>query len=160
MTVNINDAFLGLKNQLGEINNKETLINMQPRLRMTTLYALAQEKGYLVCGTGNKSEAYIGYCTKWGDTASDLNPIAQFNTEEVVAIGDYLDVTKSVVHKTPTDGLSGKSDEEKIGFTYDELNVYMATGEIDNDTKKSKIDKMHKVSRHKFEPIPVFNRNK
>ncbi len=159
MTVNINDAFIGLKNQLGEINNKETLINMQPRLRMTTLYALAQEKGYLVCGTGNRSEGYIGYCTKWGDTASDLNPIAQFNTEEVIAIGDYLDVTKSVVHKTPTDGLSGKSDEEKIGFTYKELNTYMETGKIDDNAKKEKIDRMHKVSRHKFEPIPVYKKD-
>ncbi len=155
-TVNIHDAFQGIKNQLGEIQNNETLINMQPRLRMTTLYALAQEKGCLVCGTGNRSEAYIGYCTKWGDTACDLNPIAQFNTEEVIAIGDYLNVTKTVVHKAPTDGLSGKSDEEKIGFTYEELNEYMETGKIENEDKKAKIEKMHKISRHKFEPIPIF----
>ncbi len=159
MTVNINDAFEGIKNQLGEINNNETLINMQPRLRMTTLYALAQEKGYLVCGTGNRSEGYIGYCTKWGDTACDLNPIAQFNTEEVIAIGDYLGVTKSVVHKSPTDGLSGKSDEEKIGFTYNELNEYIETGKIEDSNKKEKIDRMHKISRHKFQPIPIYKKS-
>ncbi|MFV0519851.1 MAG: NAD(+) synthase [Lachnospirales bacterium] len=160
ITVNINDAYKGLVGNLPELNNKETSINIQPRLRMTVLYALAQEKGYLVCGTGNRSESYIGYCTKWGDTASDLNPIFSFNTEEVIAIGDYLGVTKSVVHKTPTDGLSGKSDEEKIGFTYEELNSYIATGMITDSTKKEKIDKMHKTSRHKVEPIPTFKRIK
>ncbi|MFV0441831.1 MAG: NAD(+) synthase [Lachnospirales bacterium] len=158
MTVNINDSFNSISSQIGEIQNKETTINIQPRLRMTTLYALAQEKNYLVCGTGNKSEGYVGYCTKWGDTACDLNPIANFNTEEVIAIGDYLGVTKSVVHKSPSDGISGKSDEEKLGFTYSELNSYMDKGSIDDSAKQEKIENMHKSSRHKFEPIPVFEK--
>ncbi len=158
ITVNINDAYKGVIGNLPEITNKETIINIQPRLRMTVLYALAQEKGYLVCGTGNKSESYIGYCTKWGDNVSDINPIGNFDTEEVVALGDYLKVTTSVVHKTPTDGLSGLSDEEKIGFTYKELNAYMATGNLSDSAKKDIIDKKHKESRHKFEPVPTYQR--
>ncbi len=158
MVCNINDAFNGIVGQIGETSNPETLINIAPRLRMTTLYAIAQEKGYLVCGTGNKSEAYIGYCTKWGDTAHDLNPIADFNTEEVIAIGDYLGVTKAVVHKAPTDGLSGKTDEQKIGFTYEALNEYMETGSIDNEHIQNTIEKMHSASRHKFQTIPTFKK--
>lgn len=156
MVINIGDAYEGLVSQLGEITNKETLINIAPRLRMTSLYAIAQERGLLVCGTGNKSEAFIGYSTKWGDSASDLNPIANFTTEEVIAIGDYLGVTKSVVHKAPSDGLSGKTDEEKIGFTYEKLNRYINNGDLDEIEVKQKIEKMHKNSRHKYEPIPVF----
>lgn len=156
MVVNINDAYNGILSQLGEIHNPETKINMAPRLRMTALYALAQERNYLVAGTGNKSEAYIGYCTKWGDTAHDFNPIANFTTEEVIAIGDYLGVTQSVVHKSPTDGLSGKTDEQKIGFSYDTLNTYINTGVCTDEATKQKIDAMHKSSRHKFEPIPNF----
>lgn len=158
ITVNINDAYKGIVNNLPEITNKETSINIQPRLRLAVLYALAQEKGYLVCGTGNKSESYIGYCTKWGDNVADLNPIANFDTDEVVELGDYLKVTSSVVHKTPTDGLSGLSDEEKIGFSYKDLNAYMATGTLPDKATIDLIEKKHKESRHKFDPVPTYKR--
>ncbi len=157
--VNINDSYTGIMNELGklgEIKNPETKINIPPRIRMTVLYAIAQEKGYLVCGTGNKSEEYIGYCTKWGDTAFDINPILNLTTDEVVKVGEYLGLPKEVIHKDPSDGLSGMTDEAKIGFSYEVLNKYIRTGFCEDEGVKQKIDLKHKNSRHKFETQPSF----
>lgn len=160
-TFNIAAAYDGMTSELDkimEVKNKESKINISPRLRMTTLYAIAQEYGYLVCGTGNKSEAYIGYCTKWGDAACDLNPIADLTTDEVVAVGKYIGMPEEVVCKAPSDGLSGVSDEEKIGFTYKELNEYIETGICLNEETKNKIDLRHNASRHKFILPPIFKK--
>lgn len=166
MKVNIRSAFDGIVNAI-KYNcsdddifgiSAHTKTNISPRLRMTTLYTIAQELNYRVSGTGNASEAYIGYCTKWGDTACDFNPIANFTTEEVIAIGDYLGIPEKLTHKTPSDGLCGKSDEDNLGFTYSELNKYIKTGVIENAEIKKKIDIMHKYSRHKFEAIPTYLR--
>ncbi len=156
ITLNINEAYNGVISQLGNIKNSETKINIPPRLRMTFLYAVAQENGYLVCGTGNKSEEYIGYCTKWGDSAFDINPILNFTTDEVVKIGEYLGLPKEVIHKDPSDGLSGMTDEKKIGFSYEVLNKYIRIGVCEDETTKNKIDDKHKNSRHKFEKQPSF----
>ena len=165
--VNIETAYNGILNAIKYNKNKEeevfpisthTKTNISPRLRMTTLYTIAQELNYRVSGTGNASEAYIGYCTKWGDTACDFNPIANFTTEEVIAIGDYFELPEHLTHKTPSDGLCGKTDEENLGFSYTALNLYINTGIcVNKDTQKT-IDKMHEYSRHKFEPIPVYNK--
>ncbi len=153
---NINQAYEGIIAEMGNIKNAETKINIPPRLRMTAVYAIAQENGYLVCGTGNKSEEYIGYCTKWGDTAFDINPILNFTTDEVVAIGEYLGLPKEVINKAPSDGLSGMTDEQKNGFSYDVLNKYIRTGVCEDKEVKKKIDEKHKNSRHKFEKQPSF----
>ncbi len=154
---NINDAYTGIVSQFENIMNAETKINIPPRIRMTVLYAIAQENGYLVCGTGNKSEEYIGYCTKWGDTAFDINPILNFTTEEVVKIAEYLGLPKDVIHKKPSDGLSGMTDEEKNGFSYEVLNRYIRTGLCEDENTKKKIDEKHKNSRHKFSKQPSFD---
>lgn len=138
--------------------SQQSLINIAPRLRMTVLYAISQDKGYRVCGTSNLSERYIGYSTKWGDGACDFNPLANFTSDEVIAIGDALGLSEYLTHKIPSDGLCGKSDEDNIGFTYKALNRYIRTGVCEDTDIKSKIDKMHLQSRHKVDPIPVYGR--
>ena len=113
-----------------EINalSKEATINIKPRLRMTTLYGIAQTLGYLVIGTGNLCEAMVGYTTKWGDSASDFNPIRNFTVEEVLAIGRYLGVPEKILQKAPNDGLGGQTDEEKMGITYHQIAEMIETG--------------------------------
>lgn len=156
VTCNVEKTFSEILNILPTNNKKETGINILPRLRMTTLYAIASENNYLVAGTSNLSEIHIGYSTKWGDSASDFNPIGSFTTEEVVKIGKYLKVIDEVINKPPSDGLSGKSDEEKIGFSYYELNNYLRNGLCSTMKTKEKIDKMHNISKHKREKIPTY----
>lgn len=153
--VNIGEAYRSLLFNIGT-SNYDARINIAPRLRMTTLYAIGQTLGYRVAGTGNASEAYIGYTTKWGDNACDFNPIAEYTSTEVVAIGIHLGLDKSLVLKTPSDGLSGMSDEEKLGVSYCEINAVIDCNEHSEISESSyqKINKMHNYSRHKFEPIP------
>jgi NAD+ synthase len=126
--------------------------NIPPRLRMTVLYAIAQTLGYRVIGTGNASEAYVGWTTKWGDSAYDFNPIANLTCTEVMEVGKALaaefGLPEKYVVKTPSDGLSGKSDEDNFGFTYDTLDFYIRGGGINADIAE-KIDQMHKITEHK-----------
>lgn len=103
-------------------------INTAPRIRMTTLYALAGSLDYLVANTSNLSEAEVGYTTKWGDNVGDFAPIANWTKNEVCEIGLLLGLPENLINKTPSDGLSGKSDEEKLGFSYDELDAYIRNG--------------------------------
>ena len=111
--------------------NTESKINIKPRMRMTTLYGIAQTKGYLVIGTGNLCERIVGYTTKWGDSAADFNPIANFTVDEVLAIGEYLGVPDKIIHKAPADGLGGQTDEEKMGITYKQIAEYIETGKTE-----------------------------
>lgn len=154
-------------NQAHDFLNDKTKTNIPPRLRMTTLYAVAQELGYRVAGTGNRSEAYVGWFTKWGDGAHDFNPIAHLTTEQVINVGIELGLPEHLVKKTPADGLTGKSDEDNLGFTYKKLNDFILKSELkstyvgDNDEEsiddvvvKLKIEKLHKISAHKREPVP------
>ncbi len=136
--------------------SKESKINIKPRLRMTTLYAIAQTYNYIVMGTGNLCEIMVGYTTKWGDSASDLNPIANFTVEEVIKIGELLGVPDVVIKKQPSDGLSGKSDEEKMGILYKEIAEYIETGKT-TQPSMNKIEKMYIKSKHKREKIPTYN---
>ncbi len=159
--VNIGETVAALKKALedaGSAVTKDTKINIPPRVRMTTLYAVAQglECGGRVINTCNKSEDYIGYSTKFGDAAGDVSILAGFTVEEVRQIGDYLGLPENLVHKTPSDGLSGMSDEDKIGFTYAVLDKYIATGECEDAEIKAKIDRMHVMNLHKLELMPHF----
>jgi len=122
---------------------------------MTTLYAIAQGVGYLVMGTGNLSEATVGYTTKWGDSGYDFNPIGNFTVEEVKMIGAYLGVPEKILDKPPADGLSGKTDEEKMGVKYSQISEYINTGKTDADAMKI-IEKMNRASAHKREKPPVY----
>lgn len=152
--IDINSVYTPLiikvKNILTQENTKITdisTINTPPRLRMTTLYAIAGSLNYLVVNTSNLSEAMIGYTTKWGDNVGDFSPIGNYTKSEVCNIGLELGLRKDLVLKTPDDGLSGISDEEKIGFTYEELDNYIRNGIKGKNFDK--IARMHRISQHK-----------
>lgn len=140
-----------------DFREKEAKINAKPRLRMTTLYYIAQSLNYLVLGTGNKCESLVGYTTKWGDSACDFNPIGDFTVEEVLQIGKYLGVPSKIIEKAPNDGIGGLSDEEKLGVTYKQIAEYIETGITDASALEI-IKNKEKLSMHKRNPIPVYKR--
>ena len=156
----LSSSYTELENTITEacdflVLKEESKINIKPRMRMTILYAIAQSLNYLVIGTGNLSERMVGYTTKWGDSASDFNPIANFTAQEVIEIGKYLGVPDKITNKAPSDGLSGKSDEEKMGITYKQISEYIETGKTDMESME-KIKKMNINSKHKREPVPTY----
>ncbi len=138
-------------------------INIKPRLRMATLYYLAalyselKSGAYLVIGTSNKCELHVGYFTKGGDSVHDIAPIADFTVDEVIAIGEYIGVPAKVLYKTPDDGLSNKSDEDKLGVTYRQIAKRMNGEELPEDVA-AKIDAMHRRNLHKFN-IPTYRKS-
>ena len=131
-------------------------INLPPRIRMATLYFISQSLGGRVACTDNLSESYIGYSTRWGDSVGDFSPLANLTSEEVVAIGDALGLPYELTHKVPSDGLCGKTDEDNFGFTYEVLNKYIRTREIDDEEVKNRIDELHRKNSFKLQPIPKF----
>ena len=139
---------------LGEIS-LEAKVNIKPRMRMTTLYSIAQSLGYLVIGTGNLCESIVGYTTKWGDNASDFNPIANFTVSEVLRIGDFLGVPKEILIKAPSDGLGAQTDEEKMGIKYAQIEEMIETGETEELAKKEILRRFYN-SRHKKNLIPSY----
>jgi len=131
--------------------------NTPARIRMTTLYGVAAIIGNArVANTCNLSEDWVGYSTKYGDSAGDFSPLANLTVHEVKAIGYELGLPKDLIEKVPSDGMSGKSDEDKLGFTYDELDTYIRTGVIENTEHKEKIDRMHKANLHKLVLMPKY----
>jgi hypothetical protein len=124
---------------------------------MTTLYAVAAlYPNSRVVNTCNRSEDYVGYSTKYGDAAGDFSPLGNLTVREVLEIGDDLGLPEHLVHKAPSDGMCGKTDEDNLGFTYQELDDYiLGTGEVSEETK-TKIEQKHKASRHKYQPMPTF----
>ena len=143
--------------------SKDTMINIPPRIRMATLYAVAASLpgGGRVANTCNRSEDYIGYSTKYGDAAGDFSPIAEYLVTEVKQIGHVIETLAPIselVDKTPSDGLCGQTDEDKIGFTYAVLDKYIATGICENAETKAKIDRMHTLNLHKLKTIPMCKR--
>lgn len=161
--VDLTDSYLSLEKEINsKIKNitpenlsREATINIKPRLRMTTLYAIAQTIGYLVIGTGNLCEAMVGYTTKWGDNSSDFNPIGNFTVDEVLTIGKYLGVPERVLNKAPNDGLGGKSDEEKMGIKYSQIAQMIEIGDVE-EPAKSEIIKRFKNSEHKRRLVPIY----
>ncbi len=140
--------------------SEDTKINLAPRIRMATLYAIAQSLpgGGRVTNTCNASEDYIGYSTKYGDAAGDFSPCADFTVSEMLMIGDALGLPKDLVHKTPSDGLCGQTDEDKLGFTYATLDRYIETGECDDEATRDRIDRLHRLNLHKLKTIPTYRR--
>ena len=129
LVVNIQYAYMNLVNQINENHiSSQAQINMPPRLRMTVLYGVAQNIGGRVANTCNLSEDTVGYATLYGDAAGDFAPLARLTTEEIVAIGDDLGLPYELVHKTPSDGLCGKTDEDNLGCTYNEINELIRKG--------------------------------
>ena len=161
-TVNINDAYNGLMNELQksgvEINTQATT-NLPPRLRMATVYAVSQSVNGRVANTCNLSEDWVGYSTRYGDSVGDFSPLSKLTVQEVKAIGKVLGLPEMFVEKVPIDGLCGKTDEDNFGFTYAVLNKYIRTGVCEDEEVKAKIDQMHKKNLFKLMPIPTFNYN-
>ena len=130
--------------------------NLPPRIRMATLYAVSQSLNGRVVNTCNLSEDWVGYSTRYGDAAGDFSPMSHLTVTEVKEIGHLLGLPAELVEKVPIDGLCGKTDEENLGFTYAELDVYIRTGKIDDPEKKELIDRKHKANLFKLELMPSF----
>lgn len=139
--------------------SRDTEINLPPRLRMATLYAVGQmlPGGARVVNTCNASEDYVGYSTKYGDAAGDFSPLSNLLVHEVRQIGDVLGLPSELVHKTPSDGLSGQDDEQKLGFTYAALDNYILSGECEDPALKERIDRLHRINLHKLRLMPAFD---
>ena len=159
------DAFKEQVNLLGNFAEEELKnsdINLKPRLRMASLYYTAAlytaltGKTYIVAGTGNKCEEYVGYFTKGGDSVSDIKVLADLTVDEVIAIGEVLNVPKEVLYKAPNDGLSNQTDEDKLGVKYKDIAKYMNGEPLEKDVYQ-KIKKLHNNSKHKFN-IPTYRK--
>lgn len=158
LTVDLSNTYLEFEKEISKVQtlSNEACINIKPRLRMTTLYGIAQSLGYLVIGTGNLCEAMVGYTTKWGDSASDFNPIANFTVDEVLKMGEYLGVPETIIKKAPNDGLGGKTDEEKMGVKYSQIAEMIEKGDIEDKTAKEKILRRFNSSKHKRAEVPTY----
>lgn len=154
--VNIKDAVDGLKKNIPFDLTEQSRMNLPPRIRMATLYAVSQSNNGRVVNTCNLSEDWVGYSTRYGDAAGDFSPLAHLTVDEVKQIGRLLGLPDALVDKTPIDGLCGKTDEDNLGFTYAELDRYIRTGEIDDPDKKKKIDTMHQKNLFKLQLMPAF----
>ena len=159
-TINVDETvstFMGeLKKHVEPTN--QAIVNTPARIRMTTLYAVAASVGGRVVNTCNLSEDWVGYSTKFGDAAGDFSPLSDLTVGEVKAIGDELGLPSELVHKVPTDGLCGKTDEENLGFTYAMLDDYIR-GRDDLSAYpdiKAKIDRLHAANLHKLQLMPKF----
>lgn len=156
IVVDLTSTRAELINAIGGELNSTALNNIAPRLRMTTLYAIAAERHALVAGTGNACERYMGYFTKWGDGACDFNPIADLTVREAYAYLEYLGAPQEICTKAPSAGLfEGQTDESEMGVTYDEVEKVMR-GEAVSEHSKAIIDRYHTVSEHKRQPIATF----
>lgn len=158
--ININAAVEGVlqpMDKAGLTPSHTTKVNLPSRIRMATLYAVAQTlDGGIVLNTSNLSEDWVGYCTVYGDSAGAFSPLGMYTTEEVIAMGRELGLPEKFVVKPPSDGLTGLTDEDNLGFTYHAVNEYIRKGICDEETK-AKIDRKHRTSRFKFETIPVYH---
>ena len=138
--------------------SEQAKINLPPRIRMAMLYAVAQSlpSGGRVANTCNYSEDYVGYSTKFGDSAGDFSPLAQLTVSQVKKVGYELGLPSELIDKTPADGLCGKTDEDNLGFTYDQLEQYINTGSSGDPGVDDRIETLHDRNLHKLEPMPVF----
>lgn len=155
---NIYDAVVAIDNQMPtdkEIS-KQTIINLPPRIRMCMLYAVSQSRNGRVANTCNLSEDWVGYSTRYGDSVGDFSPLSNITKTEVKEIGKALGLPDELVYKVPSDGLCGKTDEDNLGFTYDVLDKYIRTGEIENMDTKARIDSMHEKNLFKLQLMPSF----
>ena len=156
--INIKPAYDSMIDILKNEISDEAKINIAPRIRMTTLYTYGQTHGYRVAGTGNLSERTLGYFTKWGDGASDFNILANFTSLEVMRIGEELGLPLDLVYKTPADGLSGKSDEDRLGVSYIDVHNYIRfRPTFVEEEVINKIEKMKNTSEHKRKEIPSID---
>ncbi len=156
-TVNIGEAVKALKESIPFPLSRQSEINLPPRIRMSCLYAVSQSHNGRVANTCNLSEDWVGYSTRYGDSAGDFSPLSHLTVQEVKAIGRVLGLPEELIEKTPSDGLSGKTDEDNLGFTYAELDTYIRTGYIEDMQKKEKIDSLHRRNLFKLQLMPAYD---
>jgi len=131
-----------------------TRANLKPRLRMATLYYIANLHNYLVVATGNRSELHVGYCTKYGDTG-DILPLGGLVKRQVYALARYLGLPEQLLQRPPSAGLwPGQTDEEELGLTYNDLDTYLLEGRA-AAAVQARIDHLHKISQHKRQMPPI-----
>lgn len=157
-TINIGACANALTDELEENLplSHQAKVNLPPRLRMATVYAVSQSINGRVANTCNLSEDWVGYSTRWGDSVGDFAPLAQFTVTEVKAIGRALGLPEELVEKPPSDGLTGKTDEDNLGFTYAALDAYIREGVIPDEATKALIDRKHKANLFKLSMMPSF----
>ena len=159
VTVNIAGAVDAIHAQLRAARIKataQTEINLPPRIRMSVLYAVSQSMNGRVINTCNLSEDWVGYSTRYGDSAGDVSLLGKLTVQEVKALGREMGLPENLVEKTPSDGLCGSSDEQKLGFSYAVLDRYIREGYCEDSVIREKIDELHRANRFKLELIPVF----
>ena len=156
--INVKEAVEGVLKAMPKALNVsvQSRVNLPPRIRMSVLYAVSQSLNGRVVNTCNLSEDWVGYSTRYGDAAGDFSPMANLTVTEVKEIGRVLGLPDELVDKVPIDGLCGKTDEENLGFTYAELDIYIRTGKIDDQEKKAIIDRKHKMNLFKLQLMPTF----
>lgn len=154
--VNIADAVEAITNSIPFTLSDQSRQNLPPRIRMSTLYAVSQSHDGRVANTCNLSEDWVGYSTRYGDSVGDFSPCSNITVTEMKEIGRLLGLPDVLIDKVPIDGLCGKTDEENLGFTYAELDVYIRTGKIEDEVKKANIDRRHKNNLFKLQLMPSF----
>ena len=157
--VNIKDGYDGLLNSVEEAigeASSDTKINLAPRIRMATLYAVCQSRNGRVVNTCNLSEDWVGYSTRYGDSVGDFSPLSMICVREVKAIGRELGLPEELIEKVPIDGLCGQTDEDKLGFTYETLDKYIRDGIEPEPETKARIDRLYKLNRFKVRFMDVF----
>ena len=159
MTVNIKDAYDGVISAMGIEPSEQTKINLAPRIRMATLYAISQTVNGRVINTSNLSESSVGYFTRWGDELGDIGPLRHLTKSNVVALGDEMGLPKELVHKAPSDGLSGKTDEDKLGVTYKEIDAYLDNDKSLSEESYKKVDALVNKNNFKKQPISAYSPN-
>jgi len=150
-TISLSKTYASLVAAISEVAvlADSAAINIAPRLRMTTMYAIAASHNSLVAGTDNRSEIYTGYFTKWGDGAYDFNPIADLTATEVIEFLKYLGAPSSIIQKPPSAGLyEGQTDEGEMGVTYASLDNFLMTGQV-SAHDEAIISRLHTCSHHK-----------
>ena len=135
-------------------NNPQVTSNSPARVRMTVLYAIAALEHGRVANTCNRSEDFIGYSTKFGDAAGDFSVLSEYTVSEVRQIGKALGIPNEFIFKAPEDGLSGKTDEDNLGFTYGELDHFLLRGHYPSYDVYKNIEERHKRNLHKINPMP------
>lgn len=159
ITIDIHDAVQSIldnvSSELSEPSN-QTIVNLPPRIRMSTLYAVSQSVNGRVANTCNLSEDYVGYSTRYGDSVGDFSPLGGLTVQETKAIGRLLPIPQYLVEKTPSDGLCGKTDEDNLGFTYETLDRYIREGICEDEETKKRIDNLHNKNLFKLQLMPTF----
>ena len=157
--INIEGAVNSIRQQLegsGISPTSQAGINLPPRIRMAALYAVSQSMNGRVINTCNLSEDWVGYSTRYGDSAGDVSPLGKLTVQEVKAIGRHLGLPENLIEKTPSDGLCGSTDEQKLGFSYAVLDRYIREGFCEDPVIREKIDELHRRNKFKMETMEAF----